>query len=108
MSKVFVTGYAKFPSNITGNKVYEEIAVGLIVVRDSGVIIDADCSLVTRTGKKFMNEFLVGRNLYDIEEIVEDLKRYYYGQAQNEVMAALKSAQRQYISKKKNAPPDSS
>lgn len=101
MGEVFVTGYAKFPSDITGNKVYEEIAVGLIVDRKSGLIIDSDCSLVTRTGREFMTEFLIGRNLYEIKEITEDLKKYYYGQAQKAVIAALKSAKRQYISKKK-------
>lgn len=101
MEKVFVTGYAKFPNDITGNNVYEEIAVGLIVVKDSGLIIDADCSLVTRTGKKFVTEFLIDRNLYKIEKITDELRKYYYGQAQNAVVAALKSAKRQFVSKTK-------
>ena len=100
MEKVFVTGYAKFPSDITGNKVYEEIAVGLIVNKESGMIIDADFSLVTRTGKKFMAEFLIDRNLYKIKQITDELRKYYYGQAQKAVIAALKSAKKQFVSKK--------
>ncbi|SDI22876.1 protein of unknown function [Halanaerobium congolense] len=101
MEKVFVTGYAKFPSDITGNKVYEEIAVGLIVNKESGMIIDADFSLVTRTGKKFMTDFLIDRNLYEIKKITDELRKYYFGQAQNAVVAALKSAKRQFVSKTK-------
>lgn len=99
MEKVFVTGYAKFPSDITGNKVYEEIAVGLIVIKKSGLIIDADFSLVTRTGKKFMTDFLVDRNLYEVKKISAELRKYYYGQAQKAIIAALKSAKRQFVSK---------
>jgi hypothetical protein len=48
-----------------------------------------------------MTDFLIDRNLYEIKKITDELRKYYFGQAQNAVVAALKSAKRQFVSKTK-------
>ncbi len=96
MKEVFVTGYAKFPKNITGKEFYNDLGIGLIIDRENGEIKDADCTLVTRTGKKFVLEILRGESLLDIDLLVNKVENNYYGQAQNAIIAALKLACQKY------------
>lgn len=96
MKEVFVTGYAKFPKNITGKVFYNDLGIGLIIDREDGEIKDADCTLVTRTGKEFVLELLKGENFLDIDSLIKRVENHYYGQAQKAIIAALKSAYQQY------------
>lgn len=99
MGEVFVTGYAKFPKNITGSEIYNEVGVGLILNKESGKIMDADCTLVTRTGRDFISKLLIEENISEMDSIIKNIENYYFGQAQKAIIAALKSAQNQYYNK---------
>lgn len=99
MEAVFVSGYAKFPKDITGSEIYNEVGIGLIIDKKSSLIKDVDCTLVTETGKKFISELLIGQNLLKLDSIIEELNDNYYGHAKNAIIAAIKSARKQYLSK---------
>ena len=68
-NEILITGYAKLPQGITAQELYSVIAVGLVVEKNSGVIIDSDCSLATQLAKNFVKKILVGSSLNDIDNI---------------------------------------
>ncbi len=94
--EIFVTGYAKLPKGITATELYSVVAVGLIINKETGKIIDADCSLVTRVAKNFFNELVVGKNIKDYETIHEAFKHHYYGSAKKALISAMKTCHEKY------------
>lgn len=88
---IFITGYAKLPSSITAEKLYEIIAMGLEVDTETGKIIDADCTLATEVGKKFFRKLTIGYCLDDgIEELMDVFNKRYYGSARKAIITSLK------------------
>jgi len=94
--QIFVTGYAKLPQGITAAELYSVIAVGLVVDIESGEIIEADCSLVTETGRRFVKQIIEGKNMKDIELITEEIKGRYFGNAKKAIISALKMCAEKY------------
>lgn len=100
--KVFVTGYARLPRGITATELYKVVGIGLTISKQSGVILDADCSLATRTGKEFFKETIKGHNIDEIELIVRQLEQNYLGHAKKAIISALRSAHRRYVCYREN------
>lgn len=94
--KIFVTGYAKVPKGITANELYSVIGMGMVVYKSTGEILDVDCTLATRTGRKYIQELLVGKNIKNLDGIIEELKRKYFGHAKKAVISALKMCFEKY------------
>ncbi len=95
-NEILITGYAKLPQGITAKELYSVIAVGLIVEKNSGVIIDSDCSLATALAKDFVKKILVGTNINDVEAIEKKFKKYYYGSARKAIISATKTCAEKY------------
>jgi len=95
-NEIFVTGYAKLPKGITATELYKVIAVGLIIDKNTGAIVDADCSLVTRVAKEFFKELVLGKNINDYEEIHNLFKEKYFGSAKKALISALKTCHEKY------------
>jgi len=96
-NKMFISGYAKLPQGITANKLYDVIAIGLLVDKETGKILDADCSLVTRVAQSFVRELLIGESLNNFEKIEDKLKRQYFGSAKKALISACKICNEKYI-----------
>lgn len=94
--ELFITGYAKLPQGITATELYRVIAVGLIVDRQSGEILDADCSLVTRVARDFVKKLIIGKDLKEIEEIQREFSKKYYGSAKKALISALRTCNEKY------------
>jgi len=94
--EIFITGYAKLPQGITATELYKVIVVGLIVDKHSGIILDVDCSLVTRAAKEFIKELVVGKNIMDYDEIQNAFKYKYYGSAKKALISAMKTCHEKY------------
>lgn len=94
--EIFVTGYAKLPKGITATELYRVIAVGLIVDKNTGIIVDADCSLVTRVAKEFFREIVIGKSLNEYQEIHDEFKDKYFGSAKKALISALKTCAEKY------------
>ncbi len=93
---VLLSGYAKLPTNITAEMVYEVLAVAVLFDKRSGIILAAEASMVTNIAKKFIAELLVGYNLNDgPDELMDDFENYYHGNAKR----ALETAMRMIFSK---------
>jgi hypothetical protein len=94
---IFITGYAKLPKGITASQLYGgEIVIGIILNRYSSRILDAECSFVTDTAKKYAKELLVNKDLNDIDEIIADVEDNYFGMAKKSFIAVLTNCYEKY------------
>ena len=58
--KVFLSGYAKLPDNTTAQKLYNHLVLVVTAESSTGTILDADCTMATELGRRFIRELLVG------------------------------------------------
>jgi len=97
-NEIFISGYAKLPSNITASKLYEVIALVVLVDKKTGKILEAECTLSTRLGRDFVNYILIGKNINDVEKISKEMDEKYFGTAQKAVVTAFKNCKKKYDS----------
>ncbi len=93
---IFVTGYAKLPQGITAAELYSIIVVGVIVDKNTSIIKDVDCSLVTSVARSFVKELYVGQSILDYDNLAKLLNDSYYGSARKALLSAFKSANEKY------------
>lgn len=97
MQPIFIVGHSKPPKGLSTTDVYSTMSLALCVERRHGVILDADCSLVTETGRKFVRQLLVGESLVDCaEEVIRLVGERYHGGAAAALQAAWKDAVHQF------------
>ena len=78
--KVFLSGYAKLPDNTTAQKLYNHLVLVVTAESSTGTILDADCTMATELGRRFIRELLVGYALTrGPDPLVERLNQSYYG-----------------------------
>lgn len=94
---LFISGYAKLPSGTTAAELYKVVAVGILVDRESGQIMDADCSLVTSVAKEHVKDILVGNNILHIAEIEKEFIERYFGSAKKALISAVRKCHEKYI-----------
>jgi hypothetical protein len=95
-NEVFVTGYAKLPQGITASELYTVICVGLLVDRNTGIILDAECSLVTSLAKRVFKSLVVDRDLKDIEMIEQGFIDQYFGSAKKALISAMRTCHEKF------------
>ena len=95
--KVFVTGYAKLPQGITASEMYHVICLGLLVDKKTGIILDAECSLVTSLAKRVFHDLVVNKDLNKINDIEKEFAEVYYGSAKKALISALRTCHEKYI-----------
>jgi len=94
--EIFISGYAKLPSGTTAEELYKVVAVGVIVDKYSGKIIDTDCSLVTSVAKEHVKKLLVGKDLNDFHDIEKAILDTYYGSAKKALISSVKKCHEKY------------
>jgi acyl-ACP thioesterase len=99
---IFVTGYAKLPQGITATELYTVIAVGMLIDRDTGIIEDVDCSLVTSVARTFVKDLVVGKNILDLEALDKTFTSRYHGSARKALLSAFKIINEKYANILKN------
>lgn len=96
---VYFISYAKLPTEIPAANMHKVVGLGLIIHKETGVIEDSSCTLLTEEAKDFLKQILVGYNLHEngIEPLVEKVKRRYHGLAQKAICVALKGTFERYL-----------
>lgn len=91
MPKVFLSGYAKLPDNTTAQKLYSHLVLVVTVEMPGGIIQDADCTMATELGRRFIRELLTGYDLHwGPEPLVELLNQTYYGHLRKALQTCIK------------------
>lgn len=101
INTVLLAGYAKLPANITAETVYNTLVLVVCFDRRTGIVQDAEASVVTRLANNFIRELLVG---YDLnrgpDELLELFEQAYHGNAKRAIETALRivfTKYREYI-----------
>jgi len=94
--EIFISGYAKLPTGTTAEELYKVVTVGILVDKNTGDIIDADCSLVTRVAKNIVNKLLVGKNILNFEEIEKAFNERYFGSVKKALISSTKKCHDKY------------
>ncbi len=102
MDLVLFSGYAKLPSNTTAQKIYDELALVVIIDLETGVIHSAECTMVTGIAKDFVNSMLVGYNMErGIEPLVATVEHKYHGHLKRALVTAIKMVGSEYSEMRK-------
>lgn len=96
--EIFISGYAKLPAGTTAAEMYKVVAVGLLIDKHTGRIIDADCSLITRVAKEFVSKHLVGKNLLKLDEIEAVIQNHYFGSVKKALISSMRRCHDKYLS----------
>jgi len=100
---LFIAGYAKLPSNITANNLYDVLACAVEVEKETGVIVDADCTLATELSRDFIKRLLKGYDLLnDFDTIISQIEERYHGNANKALITAIKKIKDKYHSHTNN------
>ena len=95
--KVFLSGYAKLPDNTTAQKLYNHWVLVVTAESSTGTILDADCTMATELGRRFIRELLVGYALTrGPDPLVERLNQSYYGHLRKALQTCIKGICLQY------------
>lgn len=71
----------------------ELLLLVLILDRDSGRILDAECNIFLGINSDYIASLLVGRNFYqELDEIILSIQQQYFGPGQRALIVCLKDA----------------
>ena len=94
---LFLAGYARLPQGMAAKTVFESMTITVEIEPKYGVILSADCTLITELGRNFIGTLLRGYSLNDgIDVIIEAIEDSYRGKATSALIAALRDLEHQY------------
>ena len=97
MDTVLISAYARLPANTTAEEVYKVLALAVLVDLDTGIITEADCSMVTELARRHVARLMTGYDLNQgIGVLVERFEHGYHGAAKRALETALKSIEKKY------------
>lgn len=71
----------------------ELLLLVLILDRDSGRILDAECNIILGINSDYIASLLVGRNFYqELDEIILSIQQQYFGPGQRALIVCQKDA----------------
>ncbi|KXG76251.1 DUF3870 domain-containing protein [Thermotalea metallivorans] len=96
---VYFISYAKLPMEISAANMHKVVGVGLVINRNTGVIEDSSCTLITEEARSFLKQLIVGHNLHEegIEPLIEKIKCRFHGLSQKAICVALKGTYDRYV-----------
>lgn len=96
---VYFISYAKLPGEMPAANLHKVVGVGLIIHKDTGIIEDSSCTLITEEARSFLKQVLVGHNLHieGIDALIEKVKYRFHGLSQKAICVALKATYDRYM-----------
>lgn len=100
---VYFISYAKLPTEISAAHVHKVVGVGMFINKETGIVEDASCTLITPEAISFIKQIIVGHNLHEegVEPIIEEIKQRFQGASQKALCVASKGTYEKYIMWKK-------
>lgn len=92
-----VIGNARSQSDNPITHLFSSFFITFIVESETGIIVEAEPTVVLQTTKEFLKTLFVGRSLKAVDEdLEEDIKRRYLGSSQKAILVAYKDAVKKY------------
>ena len=90
-SAILISGYAKLPAHITSEEIYKTLVVAAIVDSRTGIVIDAEVSLITDLTKNFIASLMRGYDLNQGPELlISRFEACYFGSAKKAIETAIR------------------
>ncbi|ATW25126.1 DUF3870 domain-containing protein [Candidatus Formimonas warabiya] len=94
---VFLAGHAALPQGMAAKGPFDHLAVVVEIDRKYGVIVNAQCTLITDLANDIVHHCLVGFCLADgVDILISEIMDTYHGAAKNAIIASLKDLYREY------------
>lgn len=71
---------------------YNGFFIAFVVERDSGKIIDAECSSTISLTSAFIQSIFVGQSLLESDFLLNEIETRYFGSSQKAIMVAYRNA----------------
>lgn len=95
---VLVIGQAKPSREDAIYNLHGEFYISLVVEKNSGKILDADCNTILGVTKNFVASLFIGQNLMtDMDALEQEIKERYFALTQKPLIACMKDAHNRYM-----------
>lgn len=95
---VYVLGTARIGKNDPISDLYHTFFIGLIIDRDTDVIVDMTSNMIQEVTTDFIRSVIMGyRLIEEIDKITDSINNRFFGLAQKAVIAAIKDARNKYM-----------
>ena len=95
---VLVIGQSKPSREDAIYSLHGEFYICLIVERDTGRILKADCNTILNTTRDFVASMFEGKNLLtDMEALEKEIRERYFALTQKPLIACMKDACNRYL-----------
>ncbi|MEL7565692.1 MAG: DUF3870 domain-containing protein [Dehalobacterium sp.] len=100
---IILVGHGALPQGMAAKGIYDHLAIVTEIDCKYGVIVNAQCTLITELANNVINNILKGYCLQDgIDPLINEIINVYRGAAKNAVIASLKDLYREYLKYKDN------
>lgn len=97
-STILVVGQAKPSREDAIYSLHGEFYISMVVERESGRIVDAECNTILSVTKSFVKTMLSGKSLKtDMEQIEREIRERYFALTQKPLIACIKDAHNRYM-----------
>lgn len=104
MDLCLFSGYARLPSNTTAQKIYEELVLVMVIDMNTGVVHNAECTMVTGLAKEFVSNLIIGYDMNQgIEPLIRTFERRYQGHLKKALASSIKMIGTQYAEVRSNS-----
>jgi hypothetical protein len=90
-NRVLFSGYAKLPTGITASEICRLIGIIVVVDINTGIIVEADCTLTTELARRHVIKAIVGYDLnLGSEPLQQIIDRVYQGGAKKAIITVIR------------------
>ena len=90
---ILVAGMARASASTPIAVKYDLLLLVMILDRENGVVLDAECNMLLDVSSEYIASLLVGRCFYtDLDEMIAAVQRSYHGLSQKALVVCLKDA----------------
>ena len=99
---VLFSAYARLPGGTVSSEIYGVMALVILIDLQTGIIVEAECTLSTQMAEKFVQQLLVGRKLdSELEETIALINNVYQGSAKKAIITTLRVIADKYLAFKR-------
>lgn len=103
--RILFSGYAKLPTGITASEIYKVVGLILVIDEDTGIILEADCTLATATARNHVTAILQGQPIINPDNLIRVVDATYHGSAKKAIITAIRIIYDKYRSYKEGLTP---
>ncbi|UOY92532.1 DUF3870 domain-containing protein [Ectobacillus sp. JY-23] len=92
---IYIVGDAKAPQNNPITEQFKSYFLALVIDRDTGVIMDAECSATVALTARFVQSLFLYKHILD-PSLPGEIEKRYFGSSQKALLVALKDAKKKY------------